>query len=80
MPSSSAAAAVLLFSIATAAAVVQQPTRLHHQFAGSAPPPPPPKGCHGGSCGGMAHYPVGPGIVFDAVFDVPGKPAKQDGM
>jgi hypothetical protein len=30
--------------------------------AGAAPPPP-PAGCHGGPCGGMAHYPVAPGIV-----------------
>jgi hypothetical protein len=43
-------------------------------------PPPPPGGCHGGPCGGMAHYPVAPGIEYYAEFDVPGMPKKTDGI
>ena len=39
-----------------------------------------PNSCHGGSCGGMAHYPVADEISFYAEFDVPAKPRKQDGL
>ena len=30
--------------------------------------------CHGGLCGGMAHYPAKPGIHYYATFDVPELP------
>ena len=36
--------------------------------------------CTGGPCGGMAHYPVGPGIVYEATFDVPEPPKRLDGI
>ncbi len=39
-----------------------------------------PNSCHGGSCGGIAHYPVADEISFYAEFDVPAKPRKQDGL
>ena len=41
---------------------------------------PPPGACQGGPCGGMAHYPTAPGIVYEAVFDVPAMPKKIDGI
>ena len=41
---------------------------------------PPAGACQGGPCGGMAHYPTAPGIVYEAVFDVPGLPKKSDGI
>ena len=41
---------------------------------------PPPGACQGGPCGGMADYPTAPGIVYEAVFDVPGLPVKSDGI
>ena len=47
-----------------------------HPLVGSSPP----TGCHGGSCGGMAHYPVGDDIMYYSVFDVPEKPRKADGI
>ena len=46
----------------------------------AAPGRTPPGACHGGPCGGMAHYPTAPGIVYEAVFDVPKKPKKTDGI
>lgn len=36
--------------------------------------------CHGGLCGGMAHYPAKPGIHYYATFDVPELPEKMDGI
>lgn len=36
--------------------------------------------CHGGLCGGMGHYPTGPGIAYRATFNVPRLPEKQDGI
>jgi len=70
-------AGALLLLLCASAAASALPT---HPELGAAAPPPPKKGCHGGSCGGMAHYPTGPGIAYEAVFDVPGKPQKTDGI
>ena len=67
----------LLLLLCASAAASALPT---HPELRAAAPPPPKKGCHGGSCGGMAHYPTGPGIAYEAVFDVPGKPQKTDGI
>ena len=66
----------LLPSLLHAVAAQHSPNRLPPDFA--EPPPPPPGTCHGGPCGGMAHYPAKPGIVYEAVFDVPELPKKQD--
>ena len=67
--------------VASAAAVASaQDAPLTRPAPDSAAPPPPPAGCHGGPCGGMALYPVGPGIEYYAEFDVPGKPKKTDGI
>eukprot|EP01079_Euglenida_sp_SAG-EU17-18_P002094 gene2095-3050_t len=48
---------------------------LRGQLDAGAPPP-----CKGGLCAGMAHYPVGTGVHFYSEFDVPGLPAKVDGI
>eukprot|EP01043_Picozoa_sp_COSAG02_P045212 COSAG02_NODE_4114_length_5756_cov_2.289376_2_plen_164_part_00 len=73
------AAATFVPSAAAVAAPLTRPAALPADFAGVAPPAP-PTGCHGGPCGGMAQYPVGPGIEYYAEFDVPGKPKKTDGI
>lgn len=70
----------LIVGILGFAAAREQPLPKRTSFLGTTTAPPPKKGCHGGSCGGMAHYPVSPGTVYEAVFDVPGKPAKSDGI
>ena len=77
-----AAAAALAVASASAALPQQQPARPRPSglaAAPTAPPPPPPPGaCHGGPCGGMAHYPTAPGIEYYAEFTVPGKPKKAE--
>lgn len=76
-------AATIVHSAAAAAAPaapLTRPAAPDFKLAGAAPPAPPPAGCHGGPCGGMALYPVGPGIEYYAEFDVPGKPKKTDGI
>ena len=73
------AAMVVLTAATNAAEIVQleQPwgRRLSSIGPGpvSTPPPtkPPTAVCHGGVCGGMAHYPVAPGHVFYSEMDVP---------
>ena len=75
--------AALLCANAVAALDVEQPLHPAAPADGAWPtagPPPPKPPCHGGPCGGMAHYPVAPGNVFEAVFDVPEKPVKTDGI
>jgi hypothetical protein len=71
MPSHAAAAAAVVLLFAAAA----QASRLAPGFK-----PPPKTQCHGGPCGGMAHYPTAPGIAYYAEFDVPGMPKKMDGI
>ena len=52
-----------LLAALAAAATAAATTRYSRNLG----PPPPKKGCHGGSCGGMAHYPVSTATTFSAV-------------
>ena len=71
-----------MFAALTAAALAATAETVRHPrlAPGFSAPPPVPGSCHGGPCGGMAHYPTAPGIEYYAEFDVPGKPKVTEGI